>query len=149
SPPCTDGRPPRTRAPSGSCSRRSGSRRRGRIQSRRGEEPEEHHRDRRENGRNEPGGAARVPCEERRRARNAPPSIAESIRIAPACSCRKRRNRPTGGYVDSVVWFDVTAPDPVLACIRVETTVRSTYEREAGARGRAVGFKPDREIDSP
>jgi ribonuclease HI len=33
--------------------------------------------------------------------------------------------------------------------VRVETTVRATYEREAGARRRAVGFKPDREIDSP
>src|SRR5262245_52820216 len=36
-----------------------------------------------------------------------------------------------------------------LAVVRVETTVRTTYEREAGARGRAVGFKADREIDSP
>jgi len=43
----------------------------------------------------------------------------------------------------------VTSPDPALGCVRVETTVRSTYEREAGQRGRAVGFKPDREIDSP
>jgi hypothetical protein len=36
-----------------------------------------------------------------------------------------------------------------LAVVRVETTVRSTYEREAGARKRAVAFKADREIDSP
>src|SRR5262245_2537458 len=36
-----------------------------------------------------------------------------------------------------------------LAMVRVETTVRTTYEREAGARRRAVGFKADREIDSP
>src|SRR5687768_4844359 len=35
-----------------------------------------------------------------------------------------------------------------LAVVRVETTVRATYEREAGARKRAVGFKPDRAIDS-
>jgi hypothetical protein len=48
-----------------------------------------------------------------------------------------------------VVGFDVISPDPVLGCVRVETTVRSTYEREAGQRRRAVGFKPDREIDSP
>jgi ribonuclease HI len=48
-----------------------------------------------------------------------------------------------------VVWFDVTSPDAVLALVRVETTVRATYEREAGARRRAIGFKPDREIDSP
>jgi len=48
-----------------------------------------------------------------------------------------------------VVWFDVTSPDPILALVRVETTVRATYQREAGARRRAIGFKPDREIDSP
>ena len=36
-----------------------------------------------------------------------------------------------------------------LATVRVETTVRATHEREAGARGRAVGFKADREIDAP
>jgi RNase H-like protein len=36
-----------------------------------------------------------------------------------------------------------------LAVVRVETTVRTTYEREAGARRRAVVFKADREIDSP
>lgn len=40
----------------------------------------------------------------------------------------------------------MTAPD--LANVRVETTVRATYEREASVRRRAVGFKPDREIDS-
>jgi hypothetical protein len=38
--------------------------------------------------------------------------------------------------------------DASLAVVRVETTVRATYEREAGVRNRAVGFKPDREIDS-
>ncbi len=37
--------------------------------------------------------------------------------------------------------------DPSLAVVRVETTVRATYEREAGVRKRAVGFKPDRELD--
>ena len=35
-----------------------------------------------------------------------------------------------------------------LCSVRVETTVRETYEREAGRRKRAVTFKPDREIDS-
>jgi hypothetical protein len=39
--------------------------------------------------------------------------------------------------------------DPGLAVVRVETTVRATYEREAGARGRPVGLKADRAIDSP
>jgi hypothetical protein len=43
----------------------------------------------------------------------------------------------------------MTLPDPWLELIRVETTVRSTYEREAGPRGRPVGFKADRAIDSP
>jgi RNase H len=38
--------------------------------------------------------------------------------------------------------------EPWLSVLRVETTVRATYEREAGVRKRAVGFKPDREIDS-
>jgi hypothetical protein len=38
--------------------------------------------------------------------------------------------------------------EPWLSVLRVETTVRATYEREAGVRQRAVGFKPDREIDS-
>jgi hypothetical protein len=37
---------------------------------------------------------------------------------------------------------------PSLSQVRVETTVRQTYEREAGPRKRAVSFKPDREIDS-
>jgi hypothetical protein len=32
--------------------------------------------------------------------------------------------------------------------VRVETTVRETFEREAGRRGRAVAFKPDREFDA-
>jgi hypothetical protein len=36
----------------------------------------------------------------------------------------------------------------VTDVIRVETTVRATYEREAGKRSRALGFKADREIDS-
>lgn len=40
------------------------------------------------------------------------------------------------------------APSAALAVVRVETTVRSTFEREAGPRGREVAFKPDREIDS-
>jgi hypothetical protein len=35
-----------------------------------------------------------------------------------------------------------------LAVVSVETTVRATYEREAGPRKRPVGFKPDRAIDS-
>lgn len=33
--------------------------------------------------------------------------------------------------------------------VRVETTVRETFEREAGRRGRALAFKPDRELDAP
>ena len=37
---------------------------------------------------------------------------------------------------------------PFLSQVRVETTVRETYEREAGKRKRAVGLKADREIDS-
>lgn len=36
-----------------------------------------------------------------------------------------------------------------MVTVRVETTVRSTYERESGPRNRPIGFKPDREIDSP
>jgi hypothetical protein len=36
-----------------------------------------------------------------------------------------------------------------LLPVRVETTVRATFEREAGLRKRPVAFKPDREIDSP
>jgi len=39
-------------------------------------------------------------------------------------------------------------PNAWLDVVRVETTVRATYEREAGARRRAVGFKADRELDS-
>lgn len=35
-----------------------------------------------------------------------------------------------------------------LSVVRVETTVRQTFERESGTRKRAVSFKPDREIDS-
>jgi hypothetical protein len=42
----------------------------------------------------------------------------------------------------------MTSSDPVLSVVRVETTVRQTFERESGARKRAVGFKADREIDS-
>jgi hypothetical protein len=42
----------------------------------------------------------------------------------------------------------MSAPDAILSLIRVETTVRSTYERESGPRDRPVAFKPDREIDS-
>jgi hypothetical protein len=42
----------------------------------------------------------------------------------------------------------MTSPDPWLEAVRVETTVRQTFERESGARKRAVSFKPDREIDS-
>jgi hypothetical protein len=42
----------------------------------------------------------------------------------------------------------MTSHDGALAMVRVETTVRSTHEREAGARRRPVGFKADREIDS-
>jgi len=40
-----------------------------------------------------------------------------------------------------VVWFDVASPDPILTLVRVETTVRAMYQREAGARRRAFGFK--------
>jgi hypothetical protein len=40
------------------------------------------------------------------------------------------------------------ALEPWQSVVRVETTVRATYEREVGRR-RAIGFKPDREIDSP
>lgn len=43
----------------------------------------------------------------------------------------------------------MTSLDPGLAMVRVETTVRATHEREAGVRGRPVGFKADRAIDSP
>lgn len=43
----------------------------------------------------------------------------------------------------------MAAGDGWLAMVRVETTVRATYEREAGQRGRAITFKPDRELDSP
>jgi hypothetical protein len=42
----------------------------------------------------------------------------------------------------------MTSSDPSLSVVRVETTVRQTFERECGARKRAVSFKPDREIDS-
>ncbi len=41
----------------------------------------------------------------------------------------------------------MTSSDPWLSVVRVETTVRQTFERESGARKRAVSFKPDREID--
>ncbi|EYF05146.1 ribonuclease HI [Chondromyces apiculatus] len=37
---------------------------------------------------------------------------------------------------------------PWSSVVRVETTERKTYDREAGERKRAVGFKPDRTIDS-
>jgi ribonuclease HI len=43
----------------------------------------------------------------------------------------------------------VTSGDAWLAAVRVETTVRATFEREAGPRQRPIFFKPDREIDSP
>ena len=43
----------------------------------------------------------------------------------------------------------MTSLDPWRPVVRVETTVRATHEREAGARGRPVGFKADRAIDSP
>ena len=39
--------------------------------------------------------------------------------------------------------------DAWLAVVRVETTVRATFEREAGARRRAVAFKEGRDFDSP
>jgi hypothetical protein len=42
----------------------------------------------------------------------------------------------------------MTSSDPWLSVVRVETTVRQTFERECGARKRAVSFKSDREIDS-
>lgn len=42
----------------------------------------------------------------------------------------------------------MTSSDPRLSVVRVETTVRQTFERECGARKRAVSFKSDREIDS-
>jgi len=37
---------------------------------------------------------------------------------------------------------------PWVSAVRVETTVQETYDREAGAKKRAMIFKPDREIDS-
>jgi hypothetical protein len=42
----------------------------------------------------------------------------------------------------------MTWQSPSVSRVRVETTVRETYEREAGKRKRPVGFKADREIDS-
>jgi hypothetical protein len=43
----------------------------------------------------------------------------------------------------------MTSLETWLAVVRVETTVRATYEREAVARKRPVAFKADREMDSP
>jgi ribonuclease HI len=43
----------------------------------------------------------------------------------------------------------MTSVDDWLAVVRVETTVRATYEREAGTRRRPVVFKVDRDIDGP
>jgi ribonuclease HI len=42
----------------------------------------------------------------------------------------------------------MTGLESPLSLVQVETTVRETYEREAGPRKRAVSFKPDRELDS-
>jgi hypothetical protein len=42
----------------------------------------------------------------------------------------------------------MTSVGPWVSLVRVETTVRETYEREAGKRKRALTFKTDREFDS-
>jgi hypothetical protein len=62
----------------------------------------------------------------------------------PAPTRSRRASKPK-----SAVGDEAGAADPsLLSIVRVETTVRSTYDREAGQRKRPVIFKPDREIDS-
>jgi hypothetical protein len=42
----------------------------------------------------------------------------------------------------------MASSDSSLSVVRVETTVKETYDREAGRAKRPVIFKPDRELDS-
>src|SRR6185503_12283905 len=60
----------------------------------------------------------------------------------------RRGTRGRRGHRAAAPGLSFSMPNAWLAVVRVETTVRATYEREAGARKRAVGFKADREIDS-
>lgn len=65
-----------------------------------------------------------------------------------ASSSVLKRSRPAAKPKSTVSDEEGASARSPLSVVRVETTVQTTYEREAGIRKRQMIFKPDREIDS-